>query len=318
MGAPVRRRLLAVLAVVLVAAAAAGCSTAPRAPADVASRPIEVAATTGMVADAVTNIGGSRVRVTGLMGPGVDPHLYRPTAGDVATLGGADLVVYSGLHLEGRMVDLFEGLDEAGTATVAMGAGIDPARLRYPSQFQGQPDPHVWFDVNLWGQAVHHLADGLVELDPGSADVYRANETTYLAQLGELDGYVHARADELSERSRVLVTAHDAFGYFGREYGFEVRGLQGTSTAAEAGAGDVVGLAGFLCERDIRAVFVESSIPRSTVEAVQKASQARGCQVDVGGQLFSDAMGDAGTPEGTYLGMVRHNIDTIVDALSLE
>jgi manganese/zinc/iron transport system substrate-binding protein len=251
------------------------------------------------------------------MGPGVDPHLYRPTASDVGALDDADVIAYNGLHLEGRMTDLFEGLARTGKPTFPVSEGLDPARLRSPPEFKGQHDPHVWFDVGLWSQAVGAVQDELARVDPASAATYERNADAYRAQLAELDAYVRRRAAEVPAESRVLITAHDAFGYFGAAYGFEVRGLQGTSTSSEAGAGDVQDLATFICDRRIRALFVESSIPRRTIAAVQEAAQDRGCLVDVGGQLFSDAMGDAGTPEGTYLGMVRHNIDTIVDALSL-
>jgi manganese/zinc/iron transport system substrate-binding protein len=301
----------------VAAVALAGCSTGTPAPAELAVRTVKVAATTGMVADAVSRVGGERVEVSALMGPGVDPHLYKPTASDVGTLDRADLIAYNGLHLEGRMTDLFEGLVRTGKATFAVAEGIDPAALRTPPEFDGQHDPHIWFDVGLWREAVREVEVALSRVDPASAEAYRRNAAAYQAELDELDAYVRARAAEVPAGSRVLITAHDAFGYFGDAYGFEVRGLQGTSTSTEAGAGDVVGLARFICEREIRAVFVESSIPRRTVEAVQRAALAQGCDVGVGGQLFSDAMGDGGTPEGTYTGMVRHNIDTIVEALRL-
>jgi manganese/zinc/iron transport system substrate-binding protein len=305
------RRLLTLVAATLLLAA---CTPAGGA-GDLASRRVRVVATTGMVADAARNVGGDRVKVTALMGPGVDPHLYRPSARDVDTLGRADVVLYGGLALEGRMGELFARLPRSGTPAYAVADGIDPSRLMAPPHFEGHPDPHVWFDVGLWAEAVAEVAERLSALDPASAATYRVNAEGYLTALGELDSYARARAAEVPAGSRVLITAHDAFGYFGRAYGFEVRGLQGTSTATEAGAGDVVRLADFLCERQVRAVFIESSIPRGTIDAVQQAASARGCRVDVGGQLFSDALGESGTPEGTYLGMVRHNVDTIVDAL---
>jgi manganese/zinc/iron transport system substrate-binding protein len=214
------------------------------------------------------------------------------------------------------MTDLFEGLERTGPPTFAVTEHLDPARLRTPPEFDGQHDPHVWFDVSLWSEAVSSVEAELSARDPGSAATYRANARAYLGELAELDRYVRGRAEQVPPSSRVLITAHDAFGYFGDAYGFEVRGLQGTSTAAEAGAGDVQGLARFICQRDVRALFVESSIPRRTISAVQQAALAQGCQVGIGGQLFSDAMGDAGTPEGTYVGMVRANIDAIVGALA--
>ncbi|MPY95610.1 MAG: manganese transporter [Acidimicrobiia bacterium] len=313
-----RRPRLATTALLLAAALLVGaCSSAAVQPSDVAARTIRVATTTGMVADAVRNVGGDRVEVSALMGPGVDPHLYKPTASDVGTLDDADVIVYSGLHLEGRMTDLFEGVRRTGKPTFAAAEAIDPARLRTPPEFDGQHDPHVWFDVSLWQEAVDGVRHELARVDPASAEAYARNAVAYLAELDALDAYVRDRAAEVPASSRVLITAHDAFGYFGAAYGFEVRGLQGTSTSTEAGAGDVQFLARFICQRGVRALFVESSIPRRTIGAVQEAARAQGCEVGVGGQLFSDAMGDEGTPEGTYVGMVRHNIDTIVEALRL-
>ena len=303
-------RCLSVFFVILVGACA------PAGPAgDLASRPIRVVATVGMITDIVRNVGGERVQATGLMGPGVDPHLYKPTASDVQTLESADVIFYGGLELEGRMTDVFVKLARAGKPTFPVSEDIDPARLRQPVEFEGKYDPHIWFDVTLWQEAVRKVARALAALDPGSAALYQANADAYLKQLDELHRYVQAQIQTLPPESRVLITAHDAFGYFGQQYGMEVRGLQGTSTAAEAGARDVQDLAAFICERGLKAIFVESSVPQATLEAVQAAAEARGCTVSIGGQLFSDAMGADGTPEGTYIGMVRHNVDTIVKAL---
>jgi len=281
---------------------------------DLSGRPINVVATVGMIADLVKNIGGERVNVTGLMGPGVDPHLYKATAGDVQKLERADMIFYGGLELEGRMTDIFEKL-AIRRPTVAVTDGVPRDRLREPPEFKGKYDPHIWFDVSLWQFAAKRVADELVRVDPGSAKLYRRNLAAYDAELAELHDYIKAQIATIPEPSRVLITAHDAFGYFGAQYGVEVRALQGTSTATEAGAADVQSLAAFIAERNIKAMFVESSVPESTIRAVQAAVEARGKQVNIGGQLFSDAMGQNGTPEGTYLGMVRHNVDTIVDAL---
>jgi manganese/zinc/iron transport system substrate-binding protein len=192
---------------------------------------------------------------------------------------------------------------------------IDRALLLAPPEFEGAYDPHVWFDVRFWMQAVESVRDTLAQIDPANAGRYESNTRAYLAELQALHEYVMARAASVPPEQRVLITAHDAFNYFGRAYGFEVRGLQGISTATEAGTADVQGLAGFIAERKIRAIFIESSVPQRTIEAVQAAVRARGFDVQIGGELFSDAMGNPGTPEGTYIGMVRHNIDTIVDAL---
>jgi manganese/zinc/iron transport system substrate-binding protein len=276
---------------------------------------IRVVTTIGMITDAVERVGGERVEVEGLMGPGIDPHLYKASEGDLRRLEHADVVFFGGLHLEAKMADVLERIGDR-RATQAVTEAIPRGELLRPAEFEGQYDPHVWFDVALWMRAVEQVRDTLVELDPSSAALYRRNAAAYLEELRELDAYVEAQAKRVPARSRVIVTAHDAFNYLGRAYGFEVRGLQGISTAAEAGAGDVQGLARFIAEREIPAIFVESSVSPRTIQAVREAVRARGFDVEIGGALFSDAMGDPGTPEGTYVGMVRHNIDTIVEGLS--
>ena len=277
-------------------------------------KPIRVVTTIGMITDIVQNVGGDRVSATGLMGAGIDPHLYKASEGDVARLAGADLIFYNGLHLEGKMAGVLERMQDQ-VKTVAVTHDIDRGILLAPPEFEGAYDPHVWFDVTLWMKAVERVRDTLIELDKDSAELYRANTESYLAQMEELHDYVMQQAERVSPDQRVLVTAHDAFNYFGRAYGFEVRGLQGISTAAEAGTADVQALVQFIVERRIPAMFVETSVPRRSIEAVQAAVKAKGFSVEIGGQLFSDAMGASGTPEGTYLGMVRHNIDTIVGSL---
>ena len=277
-------------------------------------RPIRVVTTIGMITDIVQNVGGDRVDATGLMGPGIDPHLYRASEGDVARLAGANLIFYNGLHLEGKMAGVLERMQDQ-IKTVAVTQDVDRTALLAPPEFEGAYDPHLWFDVTLWRKAVERVRDTLIEVDKGSAELYRANTKDYLAQLEELHNYVMQQAERISPDQRVLVTAHDAFNYFGRAYGFEVRGLQGISTASEAGTADVQALVQFIVERRIPAMFVETSVPRRSIEAVQAAVKAKGFSVEIGGQLFSDAMGASGTPEGTYIGMVRHNIDTIVASL---
>jgi manganese/zinc/iron transport system substrate-binding protein len=230
-------------------------------------------------------------------------------------LAEADLIFYNGLHLEAQMAGVLERMADQNIRTVAVTDGIDRSVLLAPPEFEGAYDPHVWFDVTLWMQAAESVRDTLVEVDPTHADTYRANAETYLAELTELHEYVQTQAERVPADQRVLITAHDAFNYFGRAYGFEVRGLQGISTESEASTADVQDLASFIAERQIPAIFVESSVPQRTIEAVQAAVQSQGFDVQIGGQLFSDAMGNPDTPEGTYAGMVRHNIDTIVNAL---
>lgn len=304
------RRVLITLPVLLLAA----CGRGPTSQIN-ATTPIRAVATVGMVADIVKNIGGDRVTVTALMGPGVDPHLYRPSLGDVRALDQSDVIFFGGLHLEGRMVELFEKMDAAGYRAVEVSAKIDRALLRKPIEFEGNYDPHIWFDVTLWQRAAEHVEATLIELDPASRDVYVRNADAYQARLDALDAYVKREVATVPDQSRVLITAHDAFGYFGDRYGFQVRGIQGSSTATEASAADIRALAQFIADRKIKAIFVESSVPATTVEAVRAAVRARGWNVSVGGELLADAMGTAGTPEGTYEGMVRHNVDTIVGAL---
>jgi manganese/zinc/iron transport system substrate-binding protein len=295
-----------------------GGSKQPGAAGSGAGKRIRIVTTIGMLADAAENIGGGRVSVEALMGPGVDPHLYRASAGDVSRLSEADIVLFLGLHLEAQMAEVLEQLAERGgrPKAVAVGEYLDKARLREADGSTGGAyDPHVWFDVNLWQQAVSGVADVLAEYDAGNAAEYRANAAQYLAKLDLLDKYCRQKMESIPAEARVLVTAHDAFHYFGNAYGVEVRGLQGISTVAEAGTADVSALGKFLADKRIPAIFVESSVPQRQIQAVQEAARSHGWEVKLGGELFSDAMGNAGTPEGTYIGMVTHNADTIAGAL---
>ena len=275
---------------------------------------VRVVATTGMIGDAARHVGGDHAEVVALMGPGVDPHLYKASEGDVARLSAADLVLYNGLHLEGKMGDVLVKLARS-RAVVAVSETVPVDQLREPPEFQGQYDPHVWFDVRLWSHTLDAIAAAYAEVDPANAATYRANAEAYRAELLELDSWVEQRIAELPPERRLLITAHDAFGYFGRRYGVEVVGLQGISTLAEAGLRDVHRVVDLVVDRQVKAIFVESSVPRRSIEAVQAAAAERGHQVAIGGQLFADAMGSAGTPEGTYVGMVRHNVNTLVEAL---
>ena len=273
-----------------------------------------VVTTIGMITDIVKNVGGERVEVIGLMGPGVDPHLYKASAGDVQKFKSASLIFYNGLHLESKMGDILAKMS-GDTKTIAVTDTVDRSLLLTPPEFEGQYDPHLWFDVTLWMKAVGKIRDVLSEFDSDNTLMYWSNAERYLAKLTELHEYVKGQSERLPSEQRVLVTAHDAFNYFGKAYGFEVRGLQGISTATEAGIADVQALATFIAERRIPAIFVESSVSTRSLEAVKAAVKSKGFEVEIGGELFSDAMGNEGTPEGTYIGMVRHNIDTIVKAL---
>lgn len=275
---------------------------------------LHVVATTAMIADAARNIGGERVEVVALMGEGVDPHLYKATPADLRELEKADVVLYNGLHLEGRLGDVLEQFGKR-KPVVGIGEKIDPALLRRPSEFQGHPDPHIWFDVSLWSTACASARDALIARDPAGKADYESAAKGYLLQLDELHRWCKEELSHIPAERRLLVTAHDAFGYFGRAYGLEVRGIQGISTDSEASIRDINALVDTLVERKVPAVFVESSVPRKTIDALVEGCRSRGHEIRVGGQLYSDAMGAAGTPEGTYIGMVRANVRTIAHAL---
>lgn len=271
-------------------------------------------ATTGMIADAVRAVGGELVEVHGLMGPGVDPHLYKASQGDVRRMAAADVIFYNGLMLEGRLSDLLVRMARQ-KPTVAVSEYVPQELLIEAAQFEGHYDPHIWFDLSLWKLAVERIRDGLIEVDPVNQQAYQQNAAAYMQELDRLDGYIRERLAEIPPAQRVLVTAHDAFGYFGLAYGIEVVGLQGISTDSEVGLRDIQNLVAFLVERGIKAVFVESSVPRRSLEAVVQGAAGRGHQVVIGGELYSDALGEPGTPAGSFVGMIRHNVDTIVAAL---
>ncbi len=274
----------------------------------------KIVVTTGMIEDIVRNVAGDHAEISTLMGPGVDPHLYKASQNDLSLLTSADIIFYNGLHLEGKMVDVLENLARRKSVT-AVADGIDQSKLRRPAEFQGNPDPHIWFDVRLWTGAARAVADRLVRDDSAHADEYRRNADAYISRLDSLDGWVRAQIATVPAEQRVLVTAHDAFGYFGQAYAIEVKGLQGISTVSEYGLADVQGLVDMIANRRIKAVFVESSVPKRSIEAVVEGVKAKGHEVRIGGQLYSDAMGEKGTPEGTYIGMVTANVNTIVGAL---
>ena len=275
---------------------------------------LQVVTTTGMIADTARAVAGDRADVAALMGSGVDPHLYKASESDVRRLGEADLVLYNGLHLEGKMGEILEKMARS-RPVVAVAEVVPEDRRRKPDGYEGQYDPHVWFDVSLWALTVDPVVEALSGVDPAHATDYRTRGDALKARYTELDGWVEARIAELPPEQRVLVTAHDAFGYFGQRYGVEVSGIQGLSTAAEAGLADVDRVVDLVSDRKLRAIFVESSVPQRSIDAVLSACEARGHDVALGGELFSDAMGAPDTPEGTYDGMVRHNTNTIVEAL---
>lgn len=314
-GAALAGALVALVAIALLAGCGAAGERTDGAGNDDAV--LRVATTTNFITDTVRQVGGERVAVTGLMGPGVDPHLYKASAGDVRTLREADAIFYNGLFLEGKMAEVLEELSER-VPSVAVAEAIPAERLLDPpanAAPEEEHDPHVWFDPSLWAYAVEAIRDELTELDPEGAGVYRANASRLLAEMDALEREGRAAFAQVPERRRVLVTSHDAFEYFGRAFGLDVFAIQGISTAAEATTADVDRVADLVAERGVPSVFVESSVPRQTIEAVIAAVRDRGHEVEVGGELFSDAAGEEGTPEGTYVGMVRSNVDTVVGGL---
>lgn len=308
----VGRWLVVSLVGVLALVVAVGCGGGGKAGAS--GDKVQVTTTTTMITDLVRQVGGERVEVTGLMGPGVDPHLYKASQGDVEALLEADAVFYNGLFLEGQMGEILEKTGQR-KPTVAVTEEIPEDELLESVQYEGQADPHVWFDATLWRMTVDPVVRELSELDPEGSEGYERRGEEYKKEIDELHSYVEKEISSIPEGRRVLVTAHDAFRYFGRQYGMEVRGLQGISTEAEAGAGDVRRLADYLAENEIPAIFVESSVPRKSVEAVQAACRDRGWELEIGGTLYSDAGGDADTDAETYTGMFRANVQTITEAL---
>lgn len=274
-----------------------------------------IVTTCGMVTDIVREVAGDKAKVTGLMGEGVDPHLYKPTRDDVAKLLQADVVFYSGLMLEGRMTDTFLKVSRKGTPVFAVTELLDEKFLLEPKEFAGHTDPHVWMDVKGWMAAVKAVARSLSEVDAANAARYQTNAERYVTQLAKLDDYAKQSLSSIPKERRTLITAHDAFNYFGRAYDIEVLGIQGISTESEAGVADINKLVDILVERKIPAIFVESSVSDKNIKALVEGSKSRGHTVRIGGQLFSDAMGKPGTYEGTYIGMIDHNVTIITRAL---
>ncbi|WP_299095489.1 zinc ABC transporter substrate-binding protein [uncultured Metabacillus sp.] len=274
---------------------------------------IQVTTTTGQVADVVKNIGKDKVEVVSLMGPGVDPHLYQASQGDIQKLNQADLIFYNGLHLEGKMNEIFEKMSK-DKQTVAVADSI-PETMLLRTKDSNAHDPHVWFDIQAWIHTIDSVEKELTKISPENESFFKENALAYEKELQELDQYAKEQIETIPEESRVLVTAHDAFGYFGHAYGLEVMGLQGLSTDSEYGLKDVQGLVDILVERNIKAVFIESSISEKSIQAVVEGAKKQKHEVVIGGELFSDAMGEEGTEEGTYAGMFKHNVDTIVSAL---
>jgi len=283
-------------------------------PGQAGTAPLSVVATTGMIADAARNVGGDLVTVQSLMGPGVDPHAYRQTRSDIVALTRADAVLWHGLYLEAQMEDILHKLSARGTVT-AVGEAVPRDVLIAHEDYQGKFDPHLWMVPELWAHVVIGVRDALTAAAPDQSATFDANAQAHLIQIARLGTYARDVLTTVPAPSRVLLTAHDAFGYFGRAYGFEVIGIQGISTESEAGLNRIGTLVDLLVSRDIRAVFVETSVSDRNMRALIEGAAARGHAVAIGGELFSDAMGPPDTYEGTYLGMIDHNATTIATAL---
>ncbi|WP_077318702.1 metal ABC transporter solute-binding protein, Zn/Mn family [Virgibacillus proomii] len=300
--------------IILLVIGTFGCATDSKNASGSSEQPHQIVTTTSQIGDIAKNIGGDFVEVNSLMGPGTDPHLYNAVQGDIQKMTDADIIFYNGLHLEGQMGEIFAKMKQE-KLTIPVAENIPKEKLIHDPDNPKVSDPHVWFDIDLWKYAVEAVQDGLIELDPDNKETYTKNTEAYLKELDKLQAYAEKKFNELPEESRVLVTAHDAFNYFGKAFGFEVIGLQGLSTESDYGVNDIQRIIDVLVERNIKGVFIESSVSERSINAVVEGAKKEGHEVSIGGELFSDAMGKEGTEEGTYIGMFKHNIDTIVDAL---
>ena len=279
-----------------------------------AQEPLNVVSTVGMLNDVVENVGGECVNATALMGAGVDPHLYQASAKDVQLLQNAEVIFYSGYVLEGQLGEVLERFAEQKPTVAASPASVDPSDLITVQNVYGI-DPHLWMDLRLWAKLAPTVANTLAELRPECAEQLQANVKGYTNELMALDGWIEESIASVPEQQRILITAHDAFNYYGRAYNLEVLGIQGISTEAEAAVADIRSTVAIIAERQVPAIFVETTINPRTAESVIQASRDRGQAVEIGGQLFSDALGEDGTVGGTYLGMLYENTKTITQAL---
>jgi manganese/zinc/iron transport system substrate-binding protein len=291
------------------------CSCKKETQKDQANRKLNIVATTSQVTNLIHEIAGDAIVLEGLMGAGVDPHLYKASEGDVTKFFNADAIFYSGLHLEGKLEDVFEKMRHQGKTTIAVSDAISKSDLISSADFASSYDPHFWFSIDKWKKVAEYVASELSKLDAKNAEIYRENVQLYIEKLTQLEVKNTVQLEELPIEKRILVTAHDAFAYFGKEYNFQVVSLQGLSTATEAGVQDVQRLSDFIIKHNIKAIFIESSVPVRTVEALQAAVNSKNHEVVIGGTLFSDALGNSNTKEGTYIGMYEYNMKTIINAL---
>lgn len=282
------------------------------------SATIKIVTTTGMITDPARFIAGDHATVMGIIGSGIDPHLYKPTRTDIATLSSADLILYNGLLLEGRMTDALVRLAGSGITVRALSEAINESSLLAPPEFEGHHDPHLWMDPVAWADAINIMTEIIIDQDPDNAESYNANNDAYQEQLRKLDEYAEQVLSSVPPDQRVLITAHDAFNYFGQRYNYQVVGIQGISTESEAGVRDIERIVDLLVDRKIKAVFIETTVSERNINALIAGARSRGHEVIIGGSLFSDAMGQPGTYEGTYIGMIDHNVTTIARALGGE
>lgn len=302
--------ILRVVLVILLTFVTVSCKTKKQ-----KNEKLNIVTTTSMITDLVTNIGKDKVLVQGLMGAGVDPHLYKASEGDVSKLFNADVVIYNGLHLEGKLEDIFEKLHHQHKKTIVASNALDKKELIASTSFASNYDPHIWFSINNWEKIIQYIANQLSKIDVENKEFYQKNASDYLEKVTSLKTKVTQKINELPVERRILVTAHDAFNYFGKEFLFQVVGLQGLSTATEAGVKDVQELANFIIKNRVKSIFVESSVPKRTIEALKESVISKGHNITIGGTLFSDALGTEGTKEGTYIGMYEYNVNAIVNAL---
>ncbi len=281
---------------------------------DLDTNKLTIVTTTGHIADMVRNVVGDRAEVTALMGPGVDPHLYKASLSDLKQLSNADIVFYSGLHLEGKMGEVFHKLSRTKNV-VAVSDGIPRDQLLLADSTNHIPDPHIWFDVTLWRFCLQKVKETLIKNNPNDSLFLSRNAAAYDMALADLNEQVTKDIASIPEKQRVLVTAHDAFGYFGKRYHMEVLGLQGISTLSEYGLSEITTLTKFLVSRNIRSVFVETSVSEKAINSVIEGCKQKGHEIKIGGSLYSDALGAVGTPEGTYIGMFKANVGLIKKGL---
>ncbi len=274
----------------------------------------QIVATTSIVADMAVNLCGDFADVTSLMGPGVDPHLFKASHGDVELLSKSDVIIYNGLHLEGKMSDILEKL-KSEKSVMAVSDGVPHDQIRSINSKADVHDPHIWFDITTWSKGVKHIAKQLTKKFPVQALIIQNNADEYLRQMDSVHQLCLTLVSTLPREKRILITSHDAFEYFGRSYDFTVKGLQGISTLSESGLKDVTDMVNYIIKHNIKAVFVENSVPQKALRSVIDGCKSKGHEVVVGGELFSDALGAERTPEGSYLGMIHFNIETIVNAL---